>query len=247
MKIEIDADKLARVTMDEGKANAMSPALLAELWRVLDEIERRDCAGLVLTGVGKHFCAGLDLAAVSALSANEMAQFLVRLEQVFERVFLLPIPVIASVNGNAIAGGCILAAAADRVIAATGEYRVGANEVRIGVTCPSVVTDIMRARLTPSVLQQVLLHAELHAPSAALALGLIDELVAPEALASRSNEIARSWMKSPRPGFGAMKRELRQRFLDPHRSNYPSSRASFAALWQGPEAVAARAAVLGKK
>lgn len=247
MKIDSRDGGLAVVTMDEGKANAISPALLAELSRVLDELERQSCAGLVITGAGKHFSAGLDLATVSALAPADLDRFLADFERVFERFFLLPFPVIACVNGNAIAGGCILAAAADRVVAAEGEYRIGANEVRIGVTCPSVVTDILRARLAPAPLHQVLLHAELHSPQAALALGLVDELVAPEDLAARSEAVARAWMKSPPSSYGAMKRELRARFLDPHRAQYAASRAAFASLWQSPPAVAARAAVLGKK
>jgi enoyl-CoA hydratase len=246
MNVQLESDGLAILTLDEGKANAVSPALIAALARALDEVEARGARGLVITGAGKHFSAGLDLATVSALAPADFDRFLAEFEKTFERVFFLPMPVVAAVNGNAVAGGCILAAAADRRIAADADYRVGGNEVRIGVTFPSIVIDILRALLTPAKLHEVVLGAELHAPRAALELGLLDEIVPADAVMARSCEVARRLMLSPLPGYAAQKRELRSRFVEGFRETYPTSRARFRELWQGEPATAARNAVLSR-
>jgi enoyl-CoA hydratase len=246
MRIQVANDALATIEMDEGKANAISPSLIVALGEAVAEIEKAGARGLVLTGSGRHFCAGLDLSAVSALSQVDFEKFLVMFEEVFSRLFFFPAPVVAAVNGNAVAGGCILAAAADHRVAATGTYKVGTNEVRIGVNCPSIVLDILRALLTPSQVHKIVLGAELYDPATAQSLGLLDELVDPERLLTRAREVARAWMASPTPGFAAQKKELRSRYVDPHRPGYPASRGRFDELWHGAEATAARAAVLRK-
>lgn len=246
MNVTLESDGLAILTIDEGKANAVSPALIAALARALDEVEAGRARGLVLTGSGKHFSAGLDLATVSALSPADFDAFLLDFETTYSRLFFLPMPVVAAVNGNAVAGGCILAACADRRIAAKGDYKIGTNEVRIGVTCPSVVLDILRASLTPSRVHEIVLGAELYDPAAALERGLVDELVAPEAVLGRACEVARDWMKSPAPGFAAQKRELRGRYIVPFREGYRESRVLFRELWKGEPATAARDAVLSR-
>lgn len=246
MNVQLESDRLAILTLDEGKANAVSPALIASLSFSLDDVERKRATGLVITGTGKHFSAGLDLATVSALSPVAFDAFLADFEAVYTRLFFFPMPVIAAVNGNAVAGGCILAACADRRVAADAEYRVGTNEVRIGVTCPSVVIDIMRALLSPAVLHEVVLGAELYDVKAALARGLVDEVVPTETVMTRACEVARAWMKSPLPGFAEQKRELRGRYVEPFREEYGASRVRFRELWKGDAATAARDAVLSR-
>lgn len=246
MNVTLESDGLAILVIDEGKANAVSPALIRELDRALDEVEAKSARGLVITGAGKHFSAGLDLATVSSLAPVDFDAFLLDFETAYARLFFFPLPVVAAVNGNAVAGGCILAACADRRIAAQGDYRIGTNEVRIGVTCPSIVLDILRALLTPSRTHEIVLGAELHDPPTALELGLVDELVAPDAVMGRALEVARAWMKSPSPGFAAQKRELRGRYVDPSREGYRASRTLFRELWKGDAATAARDAVLSR-
>jgi enoyl-CoA hydratase len=246
MKIEIDPAGIGTLTLDEGKANAFSVAMVAALYVALDELEAKSPRALVVTGSGRHFSAGLDLAGIAALAATELDRFLYDFERVMTRVYLFGAPVIAAVNGSAVAGGCLLACACDERIAANGDYKVGINEVRLGVTLPSVVLDLLRGVLAPRALRRVVLGGELYSPSTALELGLLDEIVDPAQLLTRAHERAVSYLVSPQPGFARLKRELNGLLVDgaANERRYAASREAFAGLWRGAEATAARDAVL---
>jgi enoyl-CoA hydratase len=245
MQLEVHGP-IAILRMNEGKANAMNPAFIHALDHALNDVEQRAPKALVLTGDGRHFCAGLDLATLNAAEPAEMTRFLEVFERVLMRVFLMPRPVVAAVNGNAIAGGCILAGAADVRVAASGEYRVGVNEARIGVSFPSAALEIPRAQLAPAQFRKAILEGDLMSPHEALALGLLDELVPPERLLDVAVERATKLTRAPTAAFAQVKREMRAPYVERVEAHGEQSRDAFQELWYSNEAVRLRAEVLGK-
>jgi len=239
-------DDIAVLTMNEGKANAIGPEFLSGFGAALKELTAEPPRGLVVTGSGRHFCAGLDLWGLDALSEGEMGGFVADFERVFVQLFLLPFPVVAAVNGNAIAGGCVMACAADHRVGVTGNYKVGLNEARLGVSFPSIATEAPRCLLTPQAFRTALLRGDLMSPDEALSLGLLDELAAPETLPDRALAVVREFARSPREAFAGVKVEMRRPFVERVNGNGTVSRDRFVALWFSDEARERRRGALEK-
>ncbi len=235
---------------DHGRANAIGPGLLAEVGSVLSEAEASG-RPLVLTGTGRFFSAGLDLAGLpnggSPEDRDELGAFVDDFDEVLERLFLLPCPTVAAVNGHAVAGGAILAAACDVRIGAAGDYRVGVSEGRIGVVFPATAFEILRAAVVPARAAEVLLRGRLGVPEEALADGFLHELAPPEALLGRALERAGELGALPRLAYSHTKRELREEFAERARARRAERREQFLDSWFSAESRARREAVLKRK
>jgi enoyl-CoA hydratase/carnithine racemase len=152
--------------------NALSTALMK---RTLAELRAAKDAPLFLTGDGDAFSAGLNLKEVASLDLEGMTTFLGALEELVKALYEHPAPVVAWVNGHAIAGGCVLALCADmRVLTGREGVRIGLNEVALGLRFPPLTLAMVKARLTAPALQRVLLEADLYGAKEARELGLVD-------------------------------------------------------------------------
>ena len=213
MQLESIED-IAVVRLDAGKANAMNPAFLAGFSRLLDQLEASTRAAVVIVGAGNAFSAGLDLPSLLPLDRDTMRSFIGLFEATMLRVFQIPRPVVAAVNGHAIAGGCVLALQADVRIAAAGNARLGLSEVAIGIGLPSSVMETLRAQLPPASLVPIALEARLCGVEEALKLGLIDEVVSPDSLLPRAIERARTLAAGGAAAFAQVKLGLRRPALE---------------------------------
>src|SRR5262245_44405415 len=166
--------RVALMTMRHGKANALDIALCRDIVRRFAEAS---ASAVVLTGQGHIFSAGVDLIQAAEGGAEYLREFLPVLSQAFAAVFFHPAPVVAAINGHAIAGGCVLAGAADRRLMAAQAGRIGVTELLVGVPFPSVAFEIMRAATAPHRFAEVMFGAAAHAPDDAQVLGLVDEIV----------------------------------------------------------------------
>lgn len=186
-------DAVATITMDDGKVNALSPAMQAEIDAALDQAAAGAASGevkaVVLAGNSKVFSGGFDL---SVFSSGDVAATLGMLAGGFElavRCLSFPVPVIMAATGHAIAMGSFLLLSGDhRVGAATA--RCQANEVKIGMTLPIAAVEIMRMRLTPAAFQRASSMAAVFTGDAAIAGGWVDEVVDAGAVLSRAQEVA---------------------------------------------------------
>lgn len=136
------------VTFDDEKANTIAPEFLVEITRVMDEAETQKARALVLRGRKGRFSAGLDLKKLPLLSPDLFQKFCIDFGDVMLRLFSLPIPTLALVEGHALAGGAVLLLGCDRRIGVTGEYSIGLNESQIHLPLPSFVLDMARAKLS---------------------------------------------------------------------------------------------------
>jgi len=144
--------------MRAGKANAMGPPWLERMETLLDEAVAARASALVITGYEGFFSAGLDLPALDALDDRAMGSFMSGFSRTMQRIFELPLPVVAAVNGHAIAGGCVLALQADVRIGAASDFRMGLNEVQLGIGLPAVALEALRAQLPPASLLPIALE-----------------------------------------------------------------------------------------
>lgn len=201
--LELEArDGVTVARMEFGKGNAINPGVLDEIAAGLD---RAGDAPLVLTGSGGIFCAGLDLVTLEDFDRPAMEEFVDRFNTVFMQVLTARRPIVAAVNGHAVAGGCVLALTCDYRVLVRDEVTVGMNELSIGLPLPAVVTEILREVLTHRTFRTLTLNGEMMSPERALELGVVDELAPdPEATVERACEVARHLGRSAK-AFKVMK------------------------------------------
>ncbi len=171
----IDCDRRDGVRvlrMRFGSANALGPVVCEQ---ILEALDAERCP-TVLTGEGRVFSAGLNLIELDGLDRAELAAFLERFSVLMVRALTARYPLVAAVNGHAVAGGCVLAMACDRRVGTRGPYKVGMNEMAIGLTLPAVVTEILRGKLCAEHAHTVVLGGALYEPEQACQVGLLDEL-----------------------------------------------------------------------
>src|SRR2546421_6043713 len=195
--------------MRAGKANAMGPAWLERMEALLDEALAARARALVITGYEAFFSAGLDLPTLDGLDDRAMGSFMSGFSRTMLRIFELPMPVVAAVNGHAIAGGCVLALQADVRIGAVSDLRIGLNEVQLGIGLPYLVLETLRAQVpTPSLLP-IAQEGRLFSPDEAAAVGLLHEVVPPDQFEQRALGRAMELGTLPSAAFGAVKLGLR--------------------------------------
>jgi enoyl-CoA hydratase len=208
MRCELAGD-VAVVRLEGGKANAMNEAFLDGLDRAFGEFESSTAKAAVITGYATYFSAGLDLAALAPMSRADLRAFLAKFHRAMLRVFRCSRPVVAAVNGHAIAGGCVLAMQADHRVAAAGAFKIGLNETQIGIGLPPVVVETMRLRLPPAAWNDVMLEGRLFTPQEARDRGLVDEIVAPERVESAALDVARRLASVPSAAYAHVKSAIR--------------------------------------
>ncbi|WP_433381429.1 enoyl-CoA hydratase/isomerase family protein [Actinoplanes sp. CA-142083] len=200
--VQIDEhDGVTVVRMAHGKVNALDLDLLAELTAVFHEI-RTDA--VVLTGAGRAFSAGVDLWRLLDGGPDYVREFLPALNDAFLAVFGLGKPVVAAVNGHAIAGGAILAAACDHRVMAAGT--IGVTEVRVGVPFPPTALSILAYAYGEPAARRAVLTGATMGPADALAAGYVDEVTTPEALLDTA--IARARLAVPADTYRLTKAQL---------------------------------------
>ena len=139
-----DQAGIAVLTLKHGKANALDIEFCEALSACFADLRESNATAVVLTGQGKIFSAGVDLIRVSEGGADYVRQFLPALHRLYDAVFFHPKPVVAAINGHAIAGGAVLAACADRRIMAREGGRIGITEMLVGVPFPALAFEIVR-------------------------------------------------------------------------------------------------------
>jgi len=181
--IDIKTDAgIAVLTLMHGKANALDIEFCEALSARFMELRRSDAKAVVLTGQGKIFSAGVDLKRLSEGGVDYIRKFLPVLHKLYDTVFHHPKPVVAAINGHAIAGGCVLAACADRRIMARDSGRIGVTELLVGVPFPALAFEIVRFAVPPRYLPEFTLSGATYSSDEALQRGWIDEAVEPDAL-----------------------------------------------------------------
>jgi enoyl-CoA hydratase/carnithine racemase len=161
------------ITLDDGKANAMSIEWFASLGKALDQAEAAELSVLVFRGRPGFFSGGLDIKRMPTLTADELKKLRWDFAAVMLRVLEFPVPTIARIEGHAIAGGAILALACDLRLALDGSHRFQMNEVAIGIPVPEWMILIAETSVPQAEMVKLLLHAKPYMMNQAAAAGLV--------------------------------------------------------------------------
>jgi enoyl-CoA hydratase len=214
MSIAIEeSGAIAIVRMRAGRANALAAPLLDAIAKAFDHVAASGARGVVITGDGSAFSAGLALPDLIDLDRPAMADAIGTFEDTMRRVLTCPLPTVAAINGHAIAGGCVLALMCDVRIAATGLARIGLNEIQLGIGLPAIVVEPLRHRLPSSSLVRIALDGSLFSPDDAARAGLVDDVVDPHRHEPRAVERAASLGAHP-VAYAQIKRALQRPILD---------------------------------
>ncbi len=209
-----DRDGVRILCLAHGKVSALDlelcEALLAELKTAQDDPVR----AVVITGRGSSFSAGVDLFRLIKDGPEYGQRFLPVLDAVLRSALSFPKPMIAAVNGHAIAGGCILASACDWRVMAEGTGRIGVPELAVGVPFPALPLQIVGARLTDASFRDLVFTGRTVPVSEAMTLGLIDEQCPPESLIERATATANRLAAIPASAFALTKEAFATLILD---------------------------------
>ena len=208
-------DDVVVLRLEGGKANAMTPDLLDTIERMIDGFERGPAAAAVLIGYERYFSGGLALPHIIDFDRVELRDFIELFSRTMTRVFGCEKPIVAAVNGHAIAGGCVLALMCDwRIAVDDPAVRIGLNETQLGIGMPAIVIESLRAAVPPASIAPIAIEGTLFAPRDALALGLVHELAAAGDLLVRATSKARTFAAQPAPAVAQVKHALRAPALE---------------------------------
>jgi enoyl-CoA hydratase len=196
-------DRIAHVTITNGKANALSPDVIAAIG---DALTRAEDAGegavgaLLITATPGMFSGGFDLK-VMRESAEAAGKLVTDGGELFARLFGAPVPVIAACTGHAVAAGALLLMGCDYRVGALGEFQIGLIETKLGMVLPRWAVELSRERLSVRHFQQATVGARMYEPRDAVDAGFLDAAVPAEALEDAARAEARRWAELPRAAY----------------------------------------------
>jgi enoyl-CoA hydratase len=200
-------DGVARITMDDGRVNALSPQMFADLNAAFDRAQA-DGAIAILRGREGIFSAGFDLKVLTA--GGPEGRSLVRNGfELAARIVDFDTPVVAVSTGHTIAMGAFLVMAADYRLGTAGPFRITCNEVKIGITMPRAALELTRPRLTPAHFYRAMILSEVFTPEDAVTAGFLDRVVDPEGLETASDEVAGALKDLDMQAYRATKQRVR--------------------------------------
>jgi len=204
---ELDG-KVAVIRIDDGKANALSPTLLENLNSAVDRAQNQAQAVLLVGRPGK-LSAGFDLTIMTA--GAEAARALVTQGAEFLlRLYIHPQPVVIACTGHALAAGALLTLVADTRIGARGDFKIGLNEVAIGMRLPIFAVELAKDRLSKRHLTAATLQARIYSPDDAVDVGYLDRVVDADELFAQSLECSKRLAELPRGAYGWTKKIARE-------------------------------------
>lgn len=228
-------DGVAILRMKHGKANALDAEFCRGLVEEFARLESPPVSSAVLTGQGRIFCAGVDLIRIAEEGPAYIRQFLEEFHRFCQAIFAFPKPVVAAINGHAVAGGYILACMADRRLMARDGGRVGLPELLVGLPFPPGAMEILRFALPRRQFARMIYGGATFDPDLALDRGLIEEILDSDDLLPAAIAAAATLAEVGHDTFRLTKKQLRQPALDRMRVRHEEVGAEVERIWTAPE------------
>ena len=233
-----DKDGIAILTLAHGKANTMDIELCQAVIEAFRQLRTSAARAIVLTGQGGIFSAGVDLVRTGDGGPAYVRKFLPVLNAMFDAVFHFPKPVVAAINGHAIAGGCVLACCADRRLMAQGNGRIGVTELLVGLPFPALAFELMRHVTSARYFPQSIYAGETVSPDGGAERGWVHEVVLPAALIEGAIASARSLAALPATTFAMTKRQMHAAVIERMELNGDEIDADVTEIWAAADATA---------
>jgi len=206
-------DNIAIITMDDGKANAINPAMLDALEAALDTAEK-DAKAVVITGRENRFSGGFDLKMMMGSPPEEVIALVKRGGRLALRLYQFPMPIVIACTGHAVAMGCFILLSSDVRIGSAGPFKIGANESAINMVLPVFALELLKARISPRHLTHAAINANLFDPEGAVEAGYLDQVVAPENVLDTAIAAATALSVLTGPAYHSNKKLIRKHTLD---------------------------------
>lgn len=206
------SDDIALITMDDGKANAVSNTMLEALEHALNEAEQK-AEAVVLAGRPGLFCAGFDLKIMKGGSDEDRAALGDRGGWIVHRLYSFPKPTIAAATGHGIALGALFLLGCDVRVGALGNYHFGLNETAINLPLPIFGLELVEARLARDRMVEAVLQARLYQAEEAVTVGYLDHAITPDKVIAESTNIARELAAIPSEAYNENKQLMRRQTL----------------------------------
>ena len=227
-----EASGIGTLVLERGKVNALNEVVVEELQAALTGLEEDPAVkAVILTGNGKFFSFGFDIPQFLPYSREQFSDYLVKFTDLYTYMFLYPKPVVAALNGHAIAGGCMLALAGDRRVMASGKARISLNEISFGSSVFAGSTEMLRFCVGGRNATQILYSGAMYSAEEAQDLGLIDRVTIGEDLTREATELATEMSAKPAPAFAGMKLLLRGPVAEEMKRKEALSIKEFLDIW----------------
>ncbi|MFZ5586948.1 MAG: enoyl-CoA hydratase/isomerase family protein [Thermodesulfobacteriota bacterium] len=225
-------DGLATVTLQRGKVNAIDLELAQELGDCFAGLGADpECRAVVLTGRGGFFSFGFDVPALYDHTPEQFTVFLTAFTGALRAIFACPKPVVAALNGHAVAGGCMLANACDARLMVAGKAKYSLNEITFGAALFAGSVEMLRYVAGSATAQAVAYGGAMYGADEALALGLVDRLCPPQSLLAEASELAAGLVGGNGEAFAAIKAQLHAPVLAAIAQREADSIAAFVKVW----------------
>lgn len=226
------ADGIATVTLQRGKVNAIDLALAQELTECFTRLGGDPaCRGIILTGRGSFFSFGFDVPALYDHTPEQYTAFLTAFSATQRAIFACPKPVVAAINGHAVAGGCMLVNACDARLMAIGKAKYSLNEITFGAGLFAGAVEMLRYLAGSATAQKVAYGGAMYGGEEALAVGLVDRLCPPEALPAQAAALATELSHGNLDAFAMIKAQLHAPVLAAMDAREAVSIATFVKIW----------------
>jgi len=215
--------------------NALHHPLVTELKSAIEAAPKEGAKALVLSGMSGMFSAGLDVAFLLQQDQEGMQRFWRDFFGMLRSVATSPIPIVAAMTGHSPAGGAVIAIYCDYRIAAQGKFKIGLNEVQVGLPVPRVILAGLTRIVGPRHAERLAVRGMLVSPDEALAAGLVDEVVGPEQVVPKAIEWCRSALKLPQGALHTTRNSLRADYATMFDTLASSTEAEMTAVWFSAE------------
>ena len=229
-------DGIATVTLARGKVNALNEPMIEELECQFEDLAKDNAVkAVILTGRGKFFSFGFDIPEFLSYPKDDFVRYLITFADFYRDLFLFPKPVVAALNGHAIAGGCMLAVASDCRIMVPEKAKIALNEITFGASVFAGIAEILRFCVGSKNAESILYSGSLYSPREAQHLGLIDQIEAPESLLPAATIIAEDLAQKNAAAFKSIKTLLRQPIVNTIVEREKDSIHEFVDIWYSAE------------
>lgn len=227
---------VALIAMTHGKANALDSEFCDALAVEFNELRTAGPRAVVLTGQGAIFSAGVNLLRALEQGPDYLRDFLPRLHRLYETIFFFPKPVVAAINGHAVAGGCVLACACDRRVMVREPGRIGVTELLVGLPFPTLAFEIMRFVTASHRFEDVIFSGATFPSHEGTARGLVTEIVGAEELLDRAVAGAGTLAAIAPNAFALTKRQSREPVMHRYQRDGARFDAEVTDIWTSEQA-----------
>jgi len=226
---------ITTLTLIRGKVNAMNEEMVDHLLGTFGQLGNdTNTRAVVLTGQGSFFSFGLDVPELYDYSPADFTRFLTKFTDLYLRLFEFPKPLIAAINGHAVAGGFMIAIPCDYRVMATGKAKISLNEITFGSSVFAGSIEILKCVTGHRNAEIFALGGKMYAAEEAKALGLIDEIAGPDEVLPRAQALAAEMAARDAVAYAAIKKLLREPIIDEIKRTETDSIRRFVEIWYSP-------------